>query len=320
MKEVNSQGIGTETYKLAGLWIVSELPLRLLTPCRDKVQSGHQIVVRRARVPDSLSHWRTEFFVAYGVGIGGQCNETEMLLNISGVARYLIRNGEEVLVDQAPAATLSHVCAFLLGTVFGVLCHQRGMTPLHGSAIDVQGGCVVFVGDSGAGKSTLAAALSARGHQVIADDVSCLQLTDNGNVMCWPGVGRIRLWEDAAAALGFIGAERESHGLNKYLVPVPQPGSPFASRRLQRIYHLNRFPLCRTATVSQVRGAAAVELLMQNVYRLSLAEYMGRKPVLGAICAAIAGQIPIFQFSQSIGFDTLQENIEILEDHLGVLS
>jgi energy-coupling factor transporter ATP-binding protein EcfA2 len=319
MKEVNSQGVETATYKLAGLWIVSDLPLSLLTPCQDKVQRGHQIIVRRARVPDSLLHWKAKFFVAYGVGISGQCNETEMLLNISGVARYLIRNGKEVLVDQASTATLSHVCAFLLGTVFGVLCHQRGMTPLHGSAIDVPGGCVVFVGDSGAGKSTLAAALSARGHQVIADDLSCLQLVADGNVMCWPGVGRIRLWEDAAAALGFIGTERESHGFNKYLVPVPQPESLFVSRRLQRIYHLNRVPFRRTATVSQVRGAAAIELLMKNVYRLSLAEYMGRKPALVAICAALAGQIPIFQLSQSIGFDTLRENIKILEDHWSAL-
>jgi hypothetical protein len=137
--------------------------------------------------------------------------------------------------------------------------------------------------------------------------------------MCWRGVGRIRLWEDGAAALGFIGAERESHGFNKYLVPVPQPESPFVSRRLRRIYHLNRVPFCHTATVSQVQGAAAVELLMQNVYRLSLAEYMGRKPALVASCAAIVGQIPIFQFSRTLGFDTLQENIEILEDYLSAL-
>jgi hypothetical protein len=102
-------------------------------------------------------------------------------------------------------------------------------------------------------------------------------------------------------------------------VPVPQPESLFVSRRLQRIYHLNRVPFRRTATVSQVRGAAAIELLMKNVYRLSLAEYMGRKPALVAICAALAGQIPIFQLSQSIGFDTLRENIKILEDHWSAL-
>jgi hypothetical protein len=66
----------------------------------------------------------------------------------------------------------------------------------------------------------------------------------------------------------------------------------------------------------QVRGASAIELLMQNVYCLSLAPYMGRKPEVFAVCAAIARLVPVFQFSRPLPFEALHKGIDVLEDHL----
>jgi hypothetical protein len=122
--------------------------------------------------------------------------------------------------------------------MFSVLCHQRGITPLHASAIDVADGCVAFVGGSGAGKSTLAAALAARGHQVVADDVCFLRLGERGEVQAWPGVVRMRLWQDSMAVLGLggPGIERIWRGFDKYFVPIGPPQNPFGPRRLRRVY------------------------------------------------------------------------------------
>src|SRR6202008_4886252 len=101
-----------------------------------------------------------------------------------------IRGGKEILVDQAPASSPRDVAAYLLGTAFGVLCHQRGIIPLHASAVNVADGRVASAGESGAGKWTLVAALAVRGHQVIADDLFFLRLADTGDVKAWPGVNR----------------------------------------------------------------------------------------------------------------------------------
>src|SRR5262249_54712900 len=134
----------------------------------------------------------------------------------------------------------NEVRACLLGTAFGLLCYQRGMTPLHASAIDVADGCVAFVGKSGAGKSTLVAALARRGHQVIADDVCFHQLDQNDKVQRGPGRWRIRLWKEAMDALGCNGpgVEQEVRGYNKYFVPVRAPQKPIQYRRLRRVYQL----------------------------------------------------------------------------------
>ena len=176
----------------------------------------------------------------------------------------------------APSSNDDEVRAYLLGAVFGALCHQRGITPLHASAIDVADGCVAFVGASGAGKSTLVAALAQRGHEIIGDDECFLQLGTNGEVQAWPGISGIRLCEDARAALGFDGAgvERAMHGYNKYFVPVRPPRNPIQSRRLREVYQLHRVPNGVTE-VTRLRGADAVEVLMQNVYPPGLADRLG---------------------------------------------
>jgi hypothetical protein len=302
----------TTTYHLAGLRIVSDLPLPGLPPCDDESLLGDGISIRRGRIPESLSRVTAAF-------PHGQCNENELLLDISNVARYLLRNGNEILVDQAVASNHSDVCAYLLGTVFGLLCHQRGITPLHALAIDVAGGCVAFAGASGAGKSTLGAALAARGHPVVADDVCFLQLGGNGGVRAWPNVQhRIRVWEDAIAALGcqVPGLEPVWCGWNKYFIPVSAPRNPMEPRCLRRVYHLQAGSDGGAISIKQLHGAAAIEVLMQNVYRLDIAKHMGLKPAAFVVCAAAAREVPVFRLSRPLDFNVLREGIDLLEDDL----
>jgi hypothetical protein len=192
------------------------------------------------------------------------------------------------------------------------------MLPLHSSAIDVTDGCVAFMGPKRAGKSTTVAALAARGHQVIADDVCCLQLDEKDDLQAWSGINRLRLWEDAMTALGYNGPEieREKHGKNKYFVPARPIHNPAEPRRMRRIYLLLFSPDDQVPTLARLQGAEVVEVLMQNVYRLSLAEHMGFGPAAFAACAAVAKNVPVFRFSRPIGFELLHESIEFLEDHL----
>jgi hypothetical protein len=65
-----------------------------------------------------------------------------------------------------------------------------------------------------------------RGHQVIADNVCFLQRDESGKIQACPDITRIRLWEDAMAALGCdaAGAEREMRGYNKCLLPPHHRG------------------------------------------------------------------------------------------------
>ena len=313
MAELGSQIAGV--YRLAGLRIVSDLPLSGLPVCRDAPQEQPpDVVIRRAAIPEGLA-------AATAMITDGQCigryNGREVLIDIPATGRFLVRGGNEILVDPAPSSNANEIRAYLLGTAFGLLCYQRGITPLHAAAIDFAGGCVAFVGESGAGKSTLAAALARSGHQVISDDLCFQQLDEKGGVWSWPGIGRIRLWEEAMYALGCNGpgVEREIHGYDKYFVPIRPPRNPIESRRLHRVYQLHTASDDATK-LTRLRGAAAVEVLMQNTYRLSLAQHLGYKPNAFIFCAAAARDVPVFRFSRPLDFDALSQSIELLENHL----
>ena len=114
------------------------------------------------------------------------------------------------------------------------------------------------------------------------------------------------------------GIVREMHGYNKYFIPVRAPQNPIESRRLRRVYELQAAPDGATS-VTRLQGAAAIEVLMQNVYRLGLAERLGYKPHAFGVCAAAARDVPVFRFSRPLGFDVLSPCIDLLEDHLGDL-
>jgi hypothetical protein len=304
----------TAFYRLGGLRIASDFPLLGLQVCRDEAESRCEVVIRCAPIPDEVASATAKFLDG---SYSGTYNGREVLLHSPAVGRFLLRAGQEIQADLAPSSNDDEVRAYLLGAVFGALCHQRGITPLHASVADVADGCAAFVGASGAGKSTLVAALARRGHEIISDDECFLQLGPNGDVQAWPGMARVRLWEDARAALGFDGpgVERVMHGCNKYFVPVRPPRNPIQSRPLRRVYQLHRIPK-GTTEVTRLRGVDAVEVLLQNVYPPDLAAHLGYQSHVFIVCTAVARNVPVFRFSRPWDFAALDQGIALLESHL----
>lgn len=126
-----------------------------------------------------------------------KANPQQLLLEVDGVARFLIQNGSEIVIDRIEGASDECVRLFLLGSAFGALLHQRGTLVLHGSAIAVGQECVMFIGYSGAGKSTLAAALRSRGHGCLSDDLCAIELNENGVPHVLPAYPQAKLWLDS---------------------------------------------------------------------------------------------------------------------------
>jgi hypothetical protein len=306
--------MATTTYKLGGLHLASDFPLFGLQVCRSEAGMRCEVVIRSTPIPAEVASTTAKFLDGHYSGI---YNGKEVLLDSPSIGRFLLRAGNEILIDLAPSSNEDEVRGYLLGAVFGALCHQRGITPLHASAIDVADGRVAFVGASGAGKSTLVAALARRGHDIISDDECFLQLGTNGDVRAWPGISQIRLREDAVTALGFNGPgiEQAMRRYSKYFVPVRPPRNPIQPRPLRRVYQLHRVPN-GAAEVTRLRGADAVEVLMQNVYPPGFADRLGYQPHVFNVCTAAARDVPVFRLSRPWDFAALDQGIELLESHL----
>jgi hypothetical protein len=172
-----------------------------------------------------------------------QVAPAEYLLNIPGVARYYVRDGREVRIEIVPGTPPANVSTYLLGSVFGVLCHQNGLLPLHGSAVERAGDVTAFLGDSGAGKSTLAACLQRRGHLVVSDDI-CLLQSGPDAMRVIPVAGWLKLWNKSLQHLGETPVEQDRvfSTDDKFRVFLPTSTADTARQRprLARVVFLAR--------------------------------------------------------------------------------
>lgn len=123
--------------------------------------------------------------------------------------RFSYADRTEFLIDQAgreiwaiwpETLALEDTATYLLGPVMGFVLLLRGLVCLHASAIAVGDEAIALLGPAGAGKSTTAAAFSARGHSILAEDV--VTLDDRGNYfLVRPAYPCIRLWPASVEAL-----------------------------------------------------------------------------------------------------------------------
>jgi hypothetical protein len=119
-----------------------------------------------------------------------------------GVGTFWVRGGRDIVIDPSPGLDERMLRLFVLGPVLAVLLHQRGHLLLHASAVAVDGKAVLFLGRSGWGKSTMAAALHARGHGLVTDDVAVLRVEEGSCPVVFPGFPRLKLWPEALVSLG----------------------------------------------------------------------------------------------------------------------
>lgn len=196
------------------------------------------------------------------------------LIAVPGVARYHIRAGREICIDPAPGVDEGAVRLFLLGSAFGALLHQRGVTPIHGSAVAVGEAAVIFSGPQGHGKSTLAAAFSRLGHTLLSDDVCPLTVEDD-TVWLHPAFPRLSLLPDAVAHLAVPLAPNDPRQpySGKHLVPVPSFG--MQRRRLAALYELHPAPVAGVR-LRLLSGFEAITALMGNTYRVQFVREMGQ--------------------------------------------
>lgn len=234
------------------------------------------------------------------IGSFSHAAENMLWLHIPDVARYLVRDGREIIYQPAEGSDADSVRVFILGTCIAALLSQRGQLVLHGNAFEVGDGCAICVGESGAGKSTLAARMLQRGHRIIADDVC--PVDSAGHAI--PGIPRLKLWHEAARELGIetAGLRRVRPNIAKYNVPL---GDAFRLEPapLRAIYVLTPWNQDRFA-IEELAGIAKFQALRTNSYRFRVLEGMK----LGALhfrqAQALAERTPLVRVHRPrMGFD-----------------
>src|SRR5579862_2106592 len=112
-------------YRVSGLSVASEIELPGLIAATADVPP--EVTIRRGPVPDTLAG-------ATASGPTWQIAGKQFLMRIPDIVRFLLKDGNEIVFAPESDAKAADIPIFLLGTVFGILLHQREQIVLHASA------------------------------------------------------------------------------------------------------------------------------------------------------------------------------------------
>ena len=194
-----------------------------------------------------------------------QVKGNEFFMEVNRIARYLVRNGNEIFIDPHEQADRASVYLFLAGSAFGVLLHQRCMLPLHGSSFVYNGKGVVICGASGAGKSSVVASFCQNEGIFINDDITPLNITDSQTTI-FPICTRIKLWDDTLEKLNLTSTSLEKirPTIEKYYLPVSD--ACIEEKRFDQLYILATHNK-EEFIVKELNGVEKYNAIRHQIYR-----------------------------------------------------
>lgn len=290
--------------------VAADLPLgpRIAPYLRTR---GADVAIARGTVPAQLD----------GEGVDGpayQIRDRRVLIAVPEGPRFLIEDGARIVYDAAAGAERD-VVLFLLGSAWGALCYQRGLIPLHASAVVAArageaGGVVhAFTGRSGAGKSTLAAALAARGRALFTDDV--LILDPAHAPRCFAGQKEPKLWEDALALTGSAAGERvrDAAGFDKFYVSTAVADDVPTQAPLASLTLLESGNDAEMEQPVRLAGADVVAALLQALYRPAFGSAILGRRALYAAAATLAPVLPVYRWRRAMDADRFDAGVTIID-------
>jgi hypothetical protein len=296
-------------YRVGGITLVSEIALPELPLIQQQDATPHPVTIRLGEIPRRLPD---------AVEVDPDCfaTTTQYLLCVRGIARYLVTEGREIVVDPDANAVPLDVRAYLLGAMFVVLCQQRGLLPLHASAVAGKSGVVAFLANSGQGKSTLAAHLVERGFRVIADDICLIDTARVGAAIVIPTAPWLKLWRNSLENLG-----RQAEGLDRVFSDDDKYRLPLAPA-------LQPEPICKVVFLEGTEGSAnatvieevprveAVPLLMSLTHHSYVLEATGQREENFLRCGRVLSQARAYRLIRPWGLMHLKSTVDAVENLL----
>lgn len=271
---------------------------------------GADVVVRRASVPEALSDAEVR-------GAAWEYAQGRVLVKPPVGMRFLIEGGSTIRYAARPGVADIDIRLFLMGSAWGALVLQRGLLPLHASAVSNDRSVVGFTGESGDGKSTLAAALASRGREFFADDVLILD-PDAGDAppRCW-SCKDLKLWPDSVQLTGAVAGKtvRTAAGHHKQYA-TPGTASPYASGQLKALYKLETGSRDRSCQIEEVAGRQHVEVVSGAVYRPQYAvAIVGHRQLFRQI-ENVVRNVKAYRYRRSVHASEFEDGVAYLADKL----
>lgn len=298
-------------YRAFGMAIASTLPVAELSPGEES--DPVDLVIELGSVGELLP--AREDGVTFRLS-----DQDDHFLVWPGVAAFRILGTERIVVEPYPDTPTAYLAFPLLGPIFGLLLHLRGLLVLHASAVEIDGRGAVFVGDKMAGKSTTAAAFLRAGHRLLTDDLLAIDLSDPAVPTILPAFAQLKLSREASSAVKVAGSEE---------LPLVFPAFEKHQHRLHGPFEHGAVPAGRLHVLRRggtepgwepLSGVDAIRAVMRFSYivRFGKAALPGRAEAEHMKqCAALAKAIDIGVLSIPADLDRLDETVALVNREMG---
>jgi hypothetical protein len=295
-------------YRVFGFDIDSEIPFEELGERPDAPGSTEQESPVRLTLGTAPEHLffndREEAWV--------EATPEQCLFRISGRGRILVSRGREIVIDASSQQALDDLRPYMITCGFGTIAFQRGLLPLHLSAVMTPKGAWLFTGPSGAGKSTTAAALSRlTGWPLLGDDLATLDAEEERLHF---GVNKIKLWDDAVQMLGLDvrDLKRDFFRPHKYHVRI----DPTDSISLDEIIGVSELKWSDGVSFVQSTQRQCFTSLMNSIYPTFLAPtYFRRQDLARKISSMLPVNFATIALRAQVAA-TSKSSIEALRGHI----
>jgi hypothetical protein len=199
-----------------------------------------------------------------------QCRRLEdgrTYLRWTDVFEFLVSVAErQILYRPLRHASAESLQVYLLGQALSFVLLSLGHDPLHGACVAMDGKAVAFVGECGYGKSTLAAALLARGHRLVTDDLIALEMRKDVCI-AHPGLPRLKLFPSVARRLFGTAAPGAAmiHGTSKRILALGPNQSVRRPVPLAAIYVLEKPDRRRPVVAARIDGLSRRDAFLEIV-------------------------------------------------------
>jgi hypothetical protein len=294
------------SYKAFGLNILSQFEVTGFQPA---TFSNADVTIETGSIPETLDP-------VINKGVLFQANDHEFILRIEGIASYFIKDGTSIRIQPQPQALNKDITAFLTGTCFGALLHQRKQLPLHASTVVFNNRCLVFMGLSGAGKSTLAAAFIKQGAILVADDISVIDFSGDRPAVR-PAFPAIKMWQDSLKHLNYTseGLVSVREALKKYYMPVqhfsevPVP--------VDTLYTLNTYNKPE-AQLKVIEGIDKFQAVKRHTYLFRGIPKTGLEQNHFLLVGNLVNRVPLFMITRPDSHFNTERLIELVNDNTGL--
>ena len=286
-------------YYTYGLHIRSEIPCPELMPHAQPGEDPEVTIRLLSEVPQVTESLENKYF---------EVQPRTFRMSVEGVAHYVVEDGRRISVEPAEGATVDKIRLFLLGSAMGALLYQRGLFPLHGSAIETPWGAMIFVGPQGVGKSTLGSQFHRQGYKVLSDDV-CAVTPGARGMEVLPALAHFRLCTDAFERLGV--PESGMFHVDKFVVPL---GDGYCSHPvLLKAIHVLGNQESGDPKFEVLRGFDRVKFLLENLYRPEYLEHQSTQSDLMRMAGAIAQQSAVVKVTRRRDTALIATMVDFLE-------